>query len=129
MLAWPLAQALATKTITDYDSHEAEERCCFDKDFATVEQVRMAVLEIRIGKDAVKEEQCRRRKDKIVQSSPERTADAVAEQRRHQHEQQEIERCGTSEVEFWLQRGLDRKEDVEQTEAGLVEEEKNDGMR
>ncbi len=120
------AQALTAKTVADGNGYKAQERGRFDKDFATVEQVRMPVLEVRVGEDAVQEEQHRCGKDEIVQASPKRTADASTEQRREEYEQQKIERRGAGKVEFWLQRGLDREEDVEQTEAGLIEEEKDD---
>jgi hypothetical protein len=129
VFALSLAQALAAKTIADDHGYQAQERCRFNKDLAAVEQVRVAVFEIRVGEDAVQEEQNRSREDEIVQASPERTADAGAEQRREEHQQQEIECCSTGEVEFWLQRRPDRQEDVEQPEVGLLEEEKDGGMR
>ena len=124
-----LTQAVAAKSIPDSDGYEAQERCQFDKDFATIEQVRVAVLEVRVSEDAVQEEQHCSGKDEIVQASPKRPADAGAEQRREENEQQEIEGGGTGKIEFWLKRGLDREEDVKQAEAGLVEEEKHGGMR
>ena len=129
MFAWSLAQALAAKTIPDDNGYEAQERCRFDKDFAAVEQVRVTVPEVGVGEDAVQKEQHCRRKNEIVQASPERTADTGAEQRREEHDQKEIESCGTGEVEFWLKRGLDGQEDVEQAEAGFIEEEKDGRMR
>jgi len=129
VFAWSLAQALAAKTIADDNGYEAQKRCRFDKGFTTVEQVRVAVLEVRVGENTVQEEQHRGGKDEIVQTPPERTTNAGAEQRREEHEQQEIERRGTGKVEFWLQRRLNGQEDVEQAEVGLLEEEEDGGMR
>jgi len=128
VFALPLSQALPAKTIPDDDRNQAQERCRFDEHFATVEQVRMAVLEVRVSQDAVQEEQHRSGKDEIVQASPQRTAEAGAEQRREEHEQQQIERRGAREVEFWLKRRLDREQDVEQPEMGIIEEEQDRGM-
>lgn len=98
--AWSSAQALAAKTVADGNGKKAQERRHFDKDFTTVEQVRVSVLEIRVSENTVQEEQHRRGKDKIVQAPPQRTANTGAEQGREEHEQEEIERCGTGEVKF-----------------------------
>ena len=87
VFAGSLAQAHAAKTIPDNDGDETQERRRFDKDFATVEQVRVPILQVRVGEDAVQEEQNRSGKDEIVQASPDRTADAGAEQRRKEHQQ------------------------------------------
>ena len=129
MFAWPLAKTFATKAIPDNDGEEAQDRCRFNKYFATVAQIRMAVLQVRVREDAVEEEQHRSGKDEIMQAPPQRTADAGAEQRREEHHQQEIERCSAREVEFWLKRRLYREEDVEQAESGFIQEEKDGGMR
>jgi hypothetical protein len=122
------AQALAAKTVADGNGKNAQERRHFDKDFATVEQVRVAVLEIRVSENTVQEEQYRGGKDKIVQAPPQRTANTGAEQGREEHEQQEIERYGTGEVKFWLKRRLDGQEDVEQAKVRLIEKEEDGRM-
>ena len=120
MFAWPLTKTFTAKTIPDNDGDETQDRCRFNKYFATVAQVRMAVLQVRVREDAVEEEQHRSGEDEIVQAPPQGTADAGAEQRREEHYQQEIKRCGAGEVEFWLKRGLYREEDVEQAESGSI---------
>ena len=76
-----VAEARATQPVADGSGREGYERGDFDKDLTSVEQVWMTILQQRVSKNAVQEEECSRRKDEVVQVSPERAADAGTKER------------------------------------------------
>lgn len=98
------------------------------EDLATVEKVGMAILERGIRKDAVEEEEHRRGKDQVMKLSPERPGEAGAQERRPKNEQEQVERTGTGEVEFGLQRRLNGQKNVEEPESRRVEEKQDHRM-
>jgi hypothetical protein len=76
----------------------------------------------------VEEEERGRGEDEVVEVSPEGAADAGAEERGDEDEHEEVERGGSGEIEFGLERGLDGEEDVEDAEVRGMEEEQDEGM-
>jgi hypothetical protein len=62
------------------DCEEADESGGFHEDLASIEQIRVAVLQIWIRENAVQQQQHGRGKDQIVQVAPKGPADARAQQ-------------------------------------------------
>ena len=106
------------------DQEQGEE----EEDLASVQEVRVAVLQLRVGEDAVEEEECGGGVDEVVETPPEGAADAFLQERGDQHEEDEVEGDGTGEVQLRLQEGVDGPQDLDQREVGRLQQEEHRWM-
>ena len=96
------AQSPSSQADAHSNGEKADDRKNLKKDFASIEQVGMAVLQVRICEDAMDEEQHCGGKDEVVETTPKRAANASSQERREEDQQQKIERGRACQIDEGL---------------------------
>ena len=122
------AQSLAPKTNAKRDGEKADKSKNLDKDFASIQQVGMAILQVGIGEEAVEEKKHGGRKNQVMDAPPKRAPHARPKKRRDEYQQQEVHGSGAGDVDERLERRLDGQEDIEDAKMRLVNKQQDKGM-
>ena len=75
------AQSLAAKTDAKRDGEKADKSKNLDKDFASIQQVGMAILQVGISEEAVEEKKHGGRKNQVMDAPPKRAPNARPKKR------------------------------------------------
>lgn len=99
-----------------------------DEDFAAVEIIDGAAIEVRVGEDAVNEDEQRCEINRVVEQFPPHAADLLAGVGGDEHDDKNVGGDGADCVFDGLQWRVDGRDYVDESEAVAVYEKKNDGM-
>ncbi|ACO32916.1 Sodium/potassium/calcium exchanger 1, putative [Acidobacterium capsulatum ATCC 51196] len=110
------AEAFAAKPVANVRGCGHHEDGDLDEDFAAIGVVRVAIDEVGVRQQAVKQQQHGSRINQIVQAAPQAAGHAVAQHGRADHHKEQVEGDGSQHVDGGLQGRVDGHQKVEEAE-------------